>query len=355
MDLVNSAARTSAKTESKGGIIMKDYKGLESPLAYFGGKNWFIKYLPEYTPPHKICVETCGGSGALMLAKEPSRNDVLNDVDEGVYNFWKVVRDPIKLRQLRDMLEATPCSRQQHKECKQNWKKYPDDVSRAWGWFVAIRQSRDGLPGSWSRETTAQRTFPSNVSKWFTGIDRITLELCQRLLGVQLENQDILKLVPYFDSPDTWFIIDHPYVWVTRGKTRYPVDMTDAEHLALVSLLLKVKGMVLLFGKANPLYQPLEQMGWLREEKEKPKYSVHLPKPTENGSGHKRPIETESIWLSPNLVAALGKAPPKVNRNLVSPLLSPSTSTLKVIITPKNHSQEIPSTDQCKSITRLAA
>jgi DNA adenine methylase len=313
---------------------MNDYKGLESPLAYFGGKNWFLKYLPEYTPRHKVCVETCGGSGALILAKEPSLNDVLNDLDEGVYNFWKVVRDPIKMRQLRDMLGATPYSRRQHAECKRNWWKYPDDVSRAWGWFVAIRQSRNNVPGYWSRQTSAK--IPTNISQWFTGINRVNLNLCDRLLEIQLENQHIIDIIKYFDSPDTWFIIDPPYVWVTRGKTRYPVDMTDAEHLALVSLLLKVKGMVLLFGKENPLYQPLEQMGWLREEKEKSKSSVHLPKPTENGSRAKSPIEIESIWLSPNLVEALGKAPPKVSKNVPSPLPPPWSTSLNVIFAFRN-------------------
>jgi len=341
-------------SHSKGGIIMEDYKGVKSPLDYYGGKNWFLKYWPKYIPPHTVYAELCGGSGKLLLAKPPCPIEIFNDKDELVYNFFKVLRDPIKSRRLKELLELTQYSRQEYEECKKIQKESPDDVERARAWFVRIRQAREASPeAGWSRETKpGARKLSSNVSRWLTGIDRIIPEICERLKLVQIENQSILKLLPAFDSRETFFPIDTPYVWSTRSHARYPVDMKNPEHLQLVSLLLKVKGMVLLFGRPNPIYQPLEQEGWLRED---PREKDRVAKPSDDRLPEEEHEPEDHVWLSPNLVEALGKAPPKASKKLISPLLSPSSPSSKISITVKNPLQEIPATDQCEPVTRLAA
>jgi DNA adenine methylase len=320
---------------SKGRIIMEDYKRLDSPLDYYGGKNWFLKYWPEYIPPHKVYAELCSGSGILLLAKPPCPIEILNDKDELVYNYFKVLRDPIKSRRLKELLELTQYSRQEYEECKKIQKESPDDVERARAWFVRVRQARQASPDAgWSRETKpGTRKLSSNVSRYLTGIDRIIPEICERLKLVQIENQSILKLLPAFDSSETFFPIDTPYVWSTRSHARYPVDMKNPEHLQLVSLLRKVKGMVLLFGRPNPIYQPLEQEGWLREDLR----------------------EEDCVWLSPNLLAALGKAPPKVRKILDPPTISLLSSAPSILITQDNQRKKILRTSPCKSISRLAA
>jgi len=333
---------------------MEDYKKLDSPLDYYGGKNWFLKYWPKYTPPHKVYAELCGGSGKLLLAKPPCPIEIFNDKDEFVYNFFKVLRDPIKSRRLKELLELTSYGRQEYEECKKIQKESPDDVERARAWFVRVRQAREASPeAGWSRETKpGTRKLSGNVSRWLTGIDRIVPEICERLKLVQIENRSILDLLPALDSRDTFFPIDTPYVWSTRSHARYPVDMTDAEHLQLVSLLRKVKGMVLLFGRPNSIYQPLEQDGWLREDlREKNRVS----KPSDDRLPGEESEPEESVWLSPNLLAALGKAPPKVTKSLVSPLPSPCSPSLKIISKAKNKPSKMKNLHPFGLTTRLAA
>jgi hypothetical protein len=128
--------------------------------------------------------------------------------------------------------------------------------------------------------------------------------------------------------------------------------MKNSEHLQLVSLLLKVKGMVLLFGRPNPIYQPLEQKGWLREDL---RVKGRVAKPSNDRLPEQVDEPEESVWLSPNLVAALGKAPPKVRNKSIPPLPSPSSLSSKILSTARNKRQPMPATNPFELISRLAA
>jgi DNA adenine methylase len=281
---------------------MKASKGtiLRPPFAWFGGKQCLARRIHRYMPSHKRYVDLFAGSACILFAKPRVPIEVINDLDSGVVNFCRVLRDPEKYPELQRLASLTPYSREEFCDCKKRWNSYSDDVQRAWAWFVAARQARNGLYGmSWSRETADHRRGISmNVSRWLSGIDSLS-EVHKRLQGVQVENQDFRKILPKFDSPQTWFYADPPYVLSTRSDTRYHEDMFDEDHVDLVGLLLNLEGMVLLSGYKRSIYEPLESNGWKREEFETVCYSSSVARYGQ------RPSRTECLWLSPNLQKAL--------------------------------------------------
>lgn len=63
-------------------------------FGYYGGKNSKLNFiLPQLETEHRMYVELCGGSAAVLLNKPPAEIEVLNDLADDVMVFWKVLRE----------------------------------------------------------------------------------------------------------------------------------------------------------------------------------------------------------------------------------------------------------------------
>ena len=84
------------------------------------------------------------------------------------------------------------------------------------------------------------------VSRWLGAVEALP-EIAERLLRVQIENRPALEVIPLYDSSETLFYCDPPYVHDTRGdESAYGYEMTDQNHRTLARVLNGVKGMVAL-------------------------------------------------------------------------------------------------------------
>ena len=64
----------------------------------------------------------------------------------------------------------------------------------------------------------------------------------QRLLRVQIENAPAVEVVERYDSKETLFYCDPPYVHGSRGDVKaYKYEMTDGAHRELAATLHKAK------------------------------------------------------------------------------------------------------------------
>ena len=69
--------------------------------------------------------------------------------------------------------------------------------------------------------------------------------IAERLMRVQIENRPATDIVRLYDSPDTLFYCDPPYVHSTRGDSKaYCCEMTDEQHAELAEELNRAEGMV---------------------------------------------------------------------------------------------------------------
>lgn len=61
-------------------------------------------------------------------------------------------------------------------------------------------------------------------------------EIATRLMRVQIENRPAIQIINLYDSPNTLFYCDPPYIHETRGDTKaYGYEMTDSQHRDLAA------------------------------------------------------------------------------------------------------------------------
>ncbi len=242
---------------------------VRTPITWFGGKGQLVGKLVEYVPPHKYYVEPFGGGASLLFAKKPSGFEVYNDLDEGLFNFFRVLRDKDKFKEFYRKVCLTPQSRNEYEFCRKTWQNEADEVERAYRWYIVARMSFGGsFGGGWGFNVKAlTRNMSGAVSGWLSIIDLLP-EIHERVMRVQIENKDfrdIFKLyIERWSYKDSFAYLDPPYVPYTRREGGYAHEMSIEDHRELVELLLSheenCKYMV--SGYENEIYEKLEKNGW---------------------------------------------------------------------------------------------
>lgn len=272
---------------------------VRSPLVWLGGKARMVSKIIPLIPKHRIFVEAFGGGASLLLAHEPSEIEVYNDLDSGLVNFFRVLRDPALFARLYHYAIYTPYSREEFILCRDTWNKPNDDVVRAYRWYIKNRFSFAGMGRSWGRTvTSSSRGMTEAPSSWLSILHDLP-EIHRRIMRVQIENKDFRAILKDYDTPETFFYLDPPYVLDTRRDGEYEHELSIEDHQDLVAHLLNVKGLTILSGYAHPIYKPLEEAGWQRRDFEhscqvagRTRDSRHITK------DQRKRIET--LWISPN-------------------------------------------------------
>ena len=71
---------------------------MKSLLHYPGSKKRLAPWIIGYMPPHHSYLETYFGGGAVLFEKDPSKIETVNDLDDDVVNFFRVIRDQMCIR-----------------------------------------------------------------------------------------------------------------------------------------------------------------------------------------------------------------------------------------------------------------
>ena len=226
-----------------------------SPIfPWFGGKNKIASKLVTYIPHHITYVEVFGGAGNLLLAKSPSKVEVYNDIDSAVVNLFRILRDPEAFERFYQKCQLTPYSREEYNEYRKTWRNHTDIEESVYRWYVVARQSFSAKHGSsWSFGKTENR-----VLRFKRGIEKLP-DIVKRLNGVQIENDVWEKILPRYDSSESFFYLDPPYLPETRKCIGYEHEMSTNDHKDLVSYLKTIKGKVMLSGYPNSIY---DDLGW---------------------------------------------------------------------------------------------
>ncbi|MBS3932993.1 MAG: DNA adenine methylase [Truepera sp.] len=270
------------------------------PLRYHGGKWNLAPWIIRHFPPHGHYVEPFGGGASVLLRKPRSALETYNDLEGEVVNFFRVLRE--RPKELARAIDLTPYARQEYLECIKptEWLGEAfDPLEQARRFFVASWLSlgangRQHWRRSGWRYLKTAPTWHSPAVTW-CNIDHLA-RVAERLKGVQIECKDALDVLRRFDSPQTLFYLDPPYVASTRNQTLtkvYAFELSDAQHRLLLLRARALEGYCLISGYASPLYQRhLERYGWQ-------KVSTQT---TVNG---RRKVATECLWLSPRTAEAL--------------------------------------------------
>lgn len=216
-------------------------------FGWYGGKfshlDWLLPLLPAC---HHYC-EPFAGSGAVLLNRAPSPVETYNDLDGEVASFFRVLRD--EKERLIEAIGLTPFSREEFSiACTLDPDLAP--LERARRFYVRARQVRTGLAqtasvGRWANcKNTSRAGMSGVVSRWLGAVADLPA-IAERLLRVQIENRPALDIIQLYDSPQTLFYCDPPYIHAARRDTQaYGYEMTDENHVALSVALNSARAMV---------------------------------------------------------------------------------------------------------------
>jgi DNA adenine methylase len=258
-------------------------------FGWYGGKyshlEWLLPLLPKC---HHYC-EPFAGSAAVLLNREPSPVETYNDLDGDVVNFFRVLRE--RHEELVRAISLTPFSREEFHKAVTSGTQGISDLERARRFYICARQTRTGLAqtatlGRWANcKNTSRAGMSGVVSRWLGGVDALP-EIAARLLRVQIENRPALDVITLYDSPETLFYCDPPYLHETRGDAKaYGFELTQAEHECLADALHRCRGKVALSGYRCELMDKLFH-GWRRFDA--PIKKTHSVKQ----------LRQESLWMN---------------------------------------------------------
>ena len=64
---------------------------MNSPLSYIGGKSKLAKTIISMLPEHEAYCEVFAGAGWVFFNKEPSKYEIINDLDSELITFYRVL------------------------------------------------------------------------------------------------------------------------------------------------------------------------------------------------------------------------------------------------------------------------
>ncbi len=200
---------------------------MKSPIPYVGGKSHLAGRLIDVFPEHTTYCEVFGGAAWVLFAKEPSRFEIVNDINNELITFWRVVK--YHLDEFYKELKFVLTSRQWWTE----WKKQLatgglTDIQRAARFFVVQRQTFAGRVYGQSFRTGPRCKPALNLLR----LEETLSEAHLRLSTVTIEQLTYQECIRRFDRPDTLFYVDPPYYNCEDRYGKHIFEKADFAQLA---------------------------------------------------------------------------------------------------------------------------
>lgn len=210
---------------------------MNSLLNYIGGKSQLSKIIIPQIPEHKTYCEVFAGAAWVFFRKEPSKCEVINDLDGELISFYRVLQNHLEefIKQFRWMLSS-----------REFWNDYKrqleadglTDIQRAVRYYYVQRHSFGGK--------VRGRTFGTAVeSRPRINLLRIEEELSEahlRLTNVVVENLNWKIIIEKYDRPTTFFFLDPPYF----KAPFYKHNLSFQDYKDIAEVLSKIEGKFIL-------------------------------------------------------------------------------------------------------------
>jgi len=218
--------------------IIGEHEMINSPFKWVGGKSRLRKQIISLLPKHTCYVELFSGAAWVLFGKPRSDVEVLNDVDQELITFFRVVKE--KPEELISSFEWELVSRAEFERLAALDSNSLSDVQRAHRFYYLIM-------AGWGGELKYPR-FQTSISDGGHGNRLIgalkTLKerlapVHERLKTVIIENLDWQKCIERYDRAKTVMYVDPPY---PDNGVNYAHNMRDwKEHRQLAERLHKTE------------------------------------------------------------------------------------------------------------------
>lgn len=209
----------------------------DSVFPFPGGKSYLAPWIIKHFPPHKCYVEVFGGSAAVLVNKKKSHTEVYNDKDGDIVQFFRVLRE--RKGELVEWLNMTPYAREQHQKWKADFYsgELPDDPIERAGRFFYLRYSQ--YAAKYRTASGFAGAHQRNKARKLRNATEKLHKFADRFKNVQIECLDFAEVVERYDSENTFFYADPPYM--DEGDALYRHE-DNFDHKKLVEVLKNTEG-----------------------------------------------------------------------------------------------------------------
>lgn len=235
-------------------------------------------------PEHKAYAEPFAGGLNVLVQKPACEFEVASDLNGRLMNCMRVLRD--EPDELFRLIEMTPWHDGERLLAKEQSADPLEDARRVW---CGINMSMIGntnfaINGGFRWPRTPLNGNTKNYAVYASNMDRFSA-FVRRIKNVHFVIMDALDLLTSINGKQFFVYVDPPYMSDTRSrKSAYSHEQNTDFHERLVQKLLAFDGKVMLSGYKTAVYEPLENAGWQRIDKDM----------STNSGGNR----TESIWVN---------------------------------------------------------
>ena len=247
--------------------------------------GWIISHFPEGYE-RMVYLEPFVGSGAVFFNKTPGAVETINDLDSGIVNLFRVLRE--QPEELKRVLSLTPYSREEYDRA---FEPCDDPLEKARRYMVKTTQAIGAKMAGTSKcgwRNHKQMKIGGTACKW-AGITDTIDTAAARLRGntthlVQIEHMDALRLIERYDNSDVLMYLDPPYVRSSRKSgALYAHEMDLAGQKQLLSLITQSRAKIIISGYESELYNTA-LAGWHKDSTMTQTTSAEMA--------------TETIWMN---------------------------------------------------------
>lgn len=227
---------------------------MKSVLPYVGSKQRFFNILKDSIPKDHLYVEPFAGGfslGLRLLNEGLITQAVANDLDENVYNFWKIMKtDYWSLVAEVDtliLLHNKLLPNHNLHEIKQILSEHAKTTLSKTALFYLYKKMNMGTSG---------QSLKADLSLGSMHYTALFQQASSLLENVTLHNGSYKDLLKY-DSPNTFWYLDPPYVLAQNAQYYAKSKEEEFNHEALRDFVNTLEGKVILSYDDCPLVHSL--------------------------------------------------------------------------------------------------
>lgn len=205
---------------------------LKPPISRLGGKSKLRKKIIDLIPEHICYCEVFFGAGWVYFGKEPSKVEVINDIDSELINLFKMIK--YHEEEVTRLLQYEIYSRDSFEDYLNQNPKNLTEIQRAVRYLYILGCSFGAKGKHFGYGATRKPT-----QKIFNEDLKV---LRDRLKNTYIENLDFKVLIQKYDREGTFFFCDPPYL----NTAGYDNPFNWDNHVELYNLLSNIKGKFLL-------------------------------------------------------------------------------------------------------------
>jgi len=211
-------------------------------MKYQGGKSKLSRKIISKFPKHKYYVEPFAGALGMFINKPPAYSEIINDLNDNLFNLYLQIQT--NYQEIISRMNYLLISRTQWKFFVKEYENL-DNIDKAIAMLYIYSYSfgGKGVSGGFS-SVWRKRIVP------LTDIKNRLKFISKRLERVTIENQDYKNIIKKYDTKDTLFYFDPPYINTEIGG----YNNNGIDHTELINIALNIKGKAVISHLDNELY-----------------------------------------------------------------------------------------------------